>query len=136
MEIGLGHRQLQHIRRLNIRNHLEGGHQLREVVELGKPGLAAIAAALRGQLNGSNGFPVVCRPVIEVQKSHFCQSAVLQIPLDGVKLDHTVADGGSGGEDYTAIAGDLVQVLALHKQIRGLLCFCLGDTAHIPHFCC
>ena len=135
VEVSLWNRQHEHICRLDIRNHLEGGHQFRQVVELGKPGLAPVAAALRGQLNGGDGFSIVCRPVIEVQQSHFFQGAVLQIPLDGIQLYHTVRDRGAGGEDDTTVAGDLVQILALHKQIRGLLCFRLGDTAHIPHFC-
>ena len=90
MEIRLGNRQHKHICRLDIRNHFESSHQLRQIVELGESGLAAVAAALRGQFNGSNGFSIVCCPVIEVQQSHFFQGAVLQIPLDGVKLDHAV----------------------------------------------
>ena len=97
---------------------------------------APVAGSLRGQLDGCDGFTVVCRPVIEVQQSHFFQSAVLQVPLDGVKLHHAVGNGCAGGEDDTTASGDLIQILTLHKEVRGLLCFRLGNTAHIPHLRC
>ena len=46
MVVGLRHRQVQHIRRLDVRHILEYGDQLRQVVELGKAGLGPITRPL------------------------------------------------------------------------------------------
>jgi len=46
VEVGLWHRQFQHIRRLNICHLLESGHQFGQVEELGKPRFSTVAAAL------------------------------------------------------------------------------------------
>ena len=48
----LRHRQIQHIRCLNVRRFLEHRHEFREVVELGKPCFCPVAGALRGEFNG------------------------------------------------------------------------------------
>ena len=62
----LRHGELEHIRRLDVRHIFENGHQLRQVIKLGKPCFGAVAGALRGQLDGGDGFPVVRRPCVEV----------------------------------------------------------------------
>ena len=134
MEVGLWHRQFQHICCLNIRHLLESGHQFGQVEELGKPRFSTVAAALRRQLNGGDGFSKVTGPIVKVDQAHLLEGIILQIPLDRVKLHHTVADGCAGGKDDTPAPGDLVQIPALHKEVRGLLRFGLGDAAHIPHF--
>ena len=69
-----------------------------------------------------------------MDQSHFLQGAILQIPLDGVKLHHAVGDGGAGGKDYAAPAGQFVQVLTLHKEVGTFLSFGLDDASYIPHF--
>ena len=43
---GLGNGEFEHIRRLDVRHFLEHSHQLREVMEFGKPGLGPVAGAL------------------------------------------------------------------------------------------
>ena len=68
-----------------------------------------------------------------MQHIHFLQRVVLQIPLDGVKLHHRIADWGAGGKDNASAACDLVQVLRFHKEVAGLLRLGLRDAAHIPH---
>ena len=47
VEVGLGDGEFQHIRRLDVGNLLEGSHQLRQVIELGKPGFSTVSGALR-----------------------------------------------------------------------------------------
>ena len=68
-----------------------------------------------------------------MQHIHFLQRVVLQIPLDGVKLHHGIADRGAGSKDNASAACDLVQVLRFHKEVAGLLCLGLRDAAHISH---
>ena len=68
-----------------------------------------------------------------MQHIHFLQRVILQIPLDGVKLHHGIADRGAGCKDNASAACDLVQVLRFHKEVAGLLRLGLCDTAHIPH---
>ena len=82
--VGFGHRQLQHIRRLDVRHIFEYTHQLRQVVKLGEAGLGPVAGSLRGQLNGGDCFAVVGRPGVEVLQALLLQGVHLQIPLDGV----------------------------------------------------
>ena len=62
----LRHGELEHIRRLNVRHIFENGHQLRQVIKLGKARLGPVASALRGQLDGGDSLAVVRRPAIEV----------------------------------------------------------------------
>ena len=64
--IRLRHGQLEHIRRLNVRHIFEYAHQLRQVIKLGEARLGPVAGSLRGQLDCGDGFPVVCRPCVEV----------------------------------------------------------------------
>ena len=131
----LRHGELEHIRRLDVRHIFEYAHQLRQVIKLGKARLGPIAGALRRQLDGGDGLAVVRRPAIEVLQALLLQRRHLQIPLDGVKLHHAVGNGGAGGKDNAAPSGDLVQIAALHKEVRTFLRLSLGNTAHIPHFC-
>ena len=42
----LRHRQVQHIRRLDVRHIFEYAHQLRQVIKLGKPRLGPVTGAL------------------------------------------------------------------------------------------
>ena len=66
---------------------------------------------------------------------HLLKGVILQIPHDGVEFHHRVADGGTGRKGNPPAAGDLIQILALHKHIRAFLCVRLGDAGHVPHFC-
>ena len=113
----LRHRQLEHIRRLDVRHIFEYAHQLRQVIKLGEAGLGPVAGTLRGQLNGGDGLAVVRRPAIEVLQALLLQRRHLQVTLDGVKLHHAVGNGGAGGKDNAAPSGDLVEVAALHKEV-------------------
>ena len=70
VEVGLWHGEFEHIRRLDVRHPFESGHQLRQVIKLGKPCPGTITGAFRRQLNGGDGFPEVPRPVIEMDKAH------------------------------------------------------------------
>ena len=47
VEVCLGDGEFQHIRRLDVGNLLEGSHQLRQVIKLGKPGFCPVAGSLR-----------------------------------------------------------------------------------------
>ena len=134
VEIGFGHRQLQHIRSLNICHFLEHGHQLRQVVEPCEAGLCPIAGTLRRKLDGSHGFTKGGCPGIKMQQSLAFQQVILQVPLEGVHFHHGIGDGGTSGKDNASAARDFVQIPALHVQVAGLLGFRLGDAAHIAHF--
>ena len=113
----LRHGELEHIRRLNVRHIFEYAHQLRQVIKLSEARLGPVAGTLRGQLDGGDGFPVVGRPCVEVLQSLLLQRRHLQIPLYGVKLHHTIGNGGADGKDNAATSGDLVQITALHKEV-------------------
>ena len=71
-----------------------------------------------------------------MDQAHVLQHTVLQIPLDGVKLDHRVRDRRAGGKNNAAPTGNLVQIPAFHKQVGGFLGLGLGDAAHIAHLGC
>ncbi len=113
MKVSLWNWELEHIRRLNVRHHFKGRHEFRQIEKLGKPCLGPVAgsrlsarsvllraealsgrhrrpAPLRGQLDGCNRFAKITCPVVKMQKPHSLQSAVLQVSLNGVKLDHGV----------------------------------------------
>ena len=113
----LRHGELEHIRRLDVRHIFEYAHQLRQVIKLGEARLGPIAGALRRQLDGGDGLAVVRRPAIEVLQALLLQRRHLQVTLDGVKLHHTIGNGGAGGKDNAAPSGDLIEVAALHKEV-------------------
>ena len=46
---------------------------------------------------------------------------LLQIALHGIQLGHAVGNGGACGKCYAPRPGDFIKVLALHKQVTGLL---------------
>ena len=46
MAVGFGDGEFEHIRRLDVRHFLEHGHEFREVIEPGEPGLGPVAGAL------------------------------------------------------------------------------------------
>ena len=62
------------------------------------------------------------------------KSVVLQVPLNGVKLDHRIGDRRSCRKHCPTPSGQFVQIPTLHKKIAGFLCFGLCDTSDIPHF--
>ena len=129
---------MQHIRRLDVRDFLKHGHELRQIVEPCEPRLGPVAGALRGQLDGRHGLPERRRPGVEVEQAMFFQSLVLEVLLHGVELHHGVADGCTRGKNHAAPAGQLVQVAALHVEVAGLLGLGLANAAHVPHLgkCC
>ena len=59
---------------------------------------------------------------------------VLQVSLNGVKLDHRIGDRRSCRKHCPTPSGKLVQVPAFHKEVAGLHCFGLSNAAYIPHF--
>ena len=134
MVMSLRHRQLKHIRSLNVCDLLEHSHQFREIVETGKSCFGSVARAFRCKLDGSNGFTEGRCPGIEVKQAVVPQRIVLQVLLHGVHFHHGVADGGAGGEDNAASACDLIQIAAFHVKVTGFLGFCLADAADITHF--
>ena len=134
MIMSLWHRQLQHIRSLNVCDLLKHSHQFREIVETGKSCFGSVARAFRGQFDGSDGLTEGRCPGIEVKQAVVPQRIVLQVLLHGVHFHHGVADGGAGGEDNAASACDLIQIAAFHVKVTGFLGFCLADAADITHF--
>ena len=127
-------RQLQLIRRFDVRDLLEHRHQLRKVEELAETGSRPVASSLRSQLNGCGSLTEGRSPGIEVGHVVPLQGAVLQIPLHGVHLRHAVADGSTGREDHAASSGQLIHTPAFQEHIRGFLRFGSGKTGYIPHF--
>ena len=90
MEVCLGYREVQHIRRLNVRHLLEHGHQLRQIEEPCKPGLGSVTGALRGQFDGRHGLPKGGRPGVKVDEAVLTQRIILEILLHGVHLHHRI----------------------------------------------
>ena len=128
-------RQVQLIRSFHICGFFPDVNQLRQVVELGKPGSCPVACALRSQLDHGFGFAKVGRPTVKMAPALFPEGIALQIPHHGIQLCHGVADGRSGCKDHAAPTGFLIQILALHIHIRRFLGICSGNTCHILHFC-
>ena len=62
------------------------------------------------------------------------KGVVLQVPLNGVKLDHRIGDRRSCRKHCPTPSGQFVQIPTLHKKVAGFLCFGLCDTSDIPHF--
>ena len=133
--VGLGYGEIEHIRRLDVGHFLEHTHQLRQIIKLGEPGLGTVAGSLRGQLNGCHRFTKGGGPGVKVQQIVPLQGVVLEVFLHGIHLHHGVGNGGAGGKDYATASGQLVQITALHIEVRTFLGFGLADAAHIPHFC-
>ena len=69
-----------------------------------------------------------------MSKPHPLQSTILEITHIRVKLRHGVTDWSSCCKRNALSSGQFIHVLAFCKHIRGLLCFGLCDTCHIPHF--
>ena len=134
VKVGLWHGKMEHICRLDVGHLFESGHQLRQIEKLGKPGLGPITGAFRGQLDGGDGFSKVAGPIVKMDEAHFLQQPVLQIPLDGVKLHHTVRDGGACGKNCAAPSGEFIQIATFHKEVGTFLRFGLGDPAYVAHF--
>ena len=67
-------------------------------------------------------------------KSQLLQRTILKVSHIGIKLCHTVGNRSTCCKGNAFSTCQLVKVLALCKHIRGLLCFRLCDTRHIPHF--
>ena len=134
MIVSLGNREVEHIRRLDVRHFFEHRHEFWEVVEPGEPGLGPVAGALRGQFNSGDGFPEGRCPGVKIEQAVFFQGVVLQILLHGIHLHHGVGDGGACGEHNAPAPGQLIQIAAFHIEVAGLLCLRLADAAHIPHF--
>ena len=135
MVVCLGYGKVEHIRSLDVRALIEHGHQLRQVIELGKSGLCPVSGALRSQLNGGHGFAEGRRPGIEVDEIVPFQCIILEVFLHGIHFYHRVADRGAGGEAYAPASGELIQIADLHIQVAGLLGLRLADAAHVTHFC-
>ena len=64
----LRHRQIQHIRCLNVRRFLEHRHEFRKVVELGKPCFCPVAGALRGEFDSSDCLAKGRSPGVKVDQ--------------------------------------------------------------------
>ena len=69
-----------------------------------------------------------------MSQSQLLKRTILEITHIRIKLRHAVGNWRSGRKSYTLAACDFIKILALGKHIGGLLCFCLCDACHIPHF--
>ena len=68
-----------------------------------------------------------------MRQTFLLQRPILEIPHDGIKLRHGVADRRAGSKDHALASSDLIHIPALHKHIRGLLRLRSGKAGHIPH---
>ena len=69
-----------------------------------------------------------------MSQSQLLERSILKITHIRIKLRHAVGNRCSGCKGHTLAACDFIKILALGKHIRRLLCFCLCDACHIPHF--
>ena len=131
----LRHRQIQHIRCLDIRRLAPQRHQLRQIVEPGKPRAHPVSRPLRLQLHRRGHFPERGRPFVEQRQAPVLQHTVLQIPHHRIQFRHAVGDRRACGKHHAAPARQLVKILAFGKQVAGFLRFRLRDTRHISQLC-
>ena len=141
---GLGHDVVVlHLRRgqvkliggFDVRHLFEKVHQLREIEKLGEAGARSVAGALRGQLQRRHSLTKARCPAVKMGHVQFLQAVILEVPLHGVKLSHTVRHRSTGGKDNAPASGNLIHVATLGEHITGLLWASAGGEArHIPHF--
>ena len=86
----LRHRQLQHIRCLNVCGLPPHCHQFRQIKESGKSCAGTKAGALRGKLHGRHRFTEGSRPAVKMRQPGFLQRLVLQIPHHRIQFRHGV----------------------------------------------
>ena len=127
--------QVQHIRRLNVSGLLPDADELRQVVELGEPGLGPEPRPLWLQLHSRHLLAEIRRPVVEMAVAVLHQRVELEVAHHRIQFYHRIADGRARGEGDAPPAGELVHVAALAKHIAGFLGVGLGDARHTAHFC-
>ena len=113
--------QVQLVGGLDVRHLFEQVHQLRQVEKLGETGARPVAGSLRGQFQRGAGLPKPRRPAVEVGHVQLLQAIVLEIPLHGVKLRHTVRHGGAGGKDHAPAAGQFIHISTFREHVAGFL---------------
>ena len=134
MIICFRHGQVQHIRRLNIRNLLEHGDQLGNIVESRKTCLCSVSRTLGSKLNRRYRLPISRSPRIKMKQVVIVKHVMLQVFLHRIKLNHRVGDRRSRCKNGSLILCDLIKISALHIKIGGFLRFCLRNARHVSHF--
>ena len=134
MIVGFRHREIQHIRSLNIRNLLEHHNKFRKIIEFRKPCFCSVSGAFGSKLNGSNGFAIVRSPSIKVNQISFLEGVILQIFLHRIHLNHTVGDRCTCSKTSTFTTSNFIKITTLHIKVAGLHCFGLANTRYVSHF--
>ena len=131
--MSLRHRQIQHIRRLNVSSFLEHCHKFRKIVELCKPCFGSVSGTFGRKLDSRHGLAKGACPGIKVNEVISAKCSILEILLHRVHLDHTVGDRSTGRKHNAASACQFIQIATLHIKVAGLHGFGLADTADISH---
>ena len=116
-KVCLRNRKIQLVAGLDIRHFLEHGHQLRQIEELREPCPCPVTGSFRSQLDGCCGFTEGGSPAVKMRQTFLLQRPILEIPHDGIKLRHGVADRRAGSKDHALASSDLIHISALHKHI-------------------
>jgi len=119
---------------LDVCRFFEQVHQFREVEELRKARPCPVACSLRRKLNGGCCFAKGRCPAVKVRQIAVAERVMLQIAHHGEQLRHGVGNRRAGRKHNALAAGDLVNIAALQKHIRGFLRIGGGKTCDVAHF--
>jgi len=134
MVLHFRYRKIEHIRRFNVGDLLEHRHQFGQVIKFRKACFCSVSCSFGCKFYRRDRLAKAGSPSVKVLQIVFLQCLVLQIPLNGIKLNHTVWNRRACRKHNATPSGDFIQISAFHKKIAGFLCFCLSYTTHISHF--
>ena len=105
----------------DVREVVEGGHELWQVVEAREALLYLEAVSLGADLHGVHDLAVDRGPCGEGGATRGLEEAWREVALEVVELAHGVGDGRAGGEDDVGTEPLFAEVGALVEQILALL---------------
>ena len=124
---------MEHFLGLDVGDLPELLHEFRDIDEAGKPGVEAVAGAVRGEFHRGDRFAEGRRPGVEMVQVEGPERGHLEIALHGEHLRHAVGDRGTGREHHTASPIYLLDVPGLEEQIEGPLRGCLRQARDSGH---
>ena len=113
ISLDFGNRQLERFGCLNVGDLLKHRHQLRYIIEFGKPRFGAVALAFGSDLQRRDRFAERRRPTVEVHQAHCFQRVRLQITLHGEHFRHGICNRCTRSKHNTSARIELVEVVDL-----------------------
>ena len=96
------------------------GQEFRNILKAGKAALQLVVHASGVQFPAVGNLPEAGGPGIEMVYLLFLQLLVLHIPLEGINLCDSVADGSAGHEIHAAPVMLPLEVAALDEEVESL----------------